>query len=63
MNMYGMCVVDDFLGTTNGLSILKEGKTRTQTQFQFPIGTLFLTMELSLQCTACMQPEFSKMAK
>lgn len=25
MNMYGMCVVDDFLGTTNGLSILKEG--------------------------------------
>lgn len=26
MNMYGMCVVDDFLGMANGLSILNEGK-------------------------------------
>lgn len=25
MNMYGMCVVDDFLGGTYGLDILKEG--------------------------------------
>lgn len=25
MNMYGMCVVDDFLGMTYGLSILNEG--------------------------------------
>lgn len=24
--MYGMCVVDDFLGQTYGLSILNEGK-------------------------------------
>lgn len=24
--MYGMCVVDDFLGMTSGLSILNEGK-------------------------------------
>lgn len=28
MNMYGMCVVDDFLGMTYGLSILKEGKSK-----------------------------------
>lgn len=26
MNLYGMCVVDDFLGGTYGLDILKEGK-------------------------------------
>lgn len=25
MNMYGMCVVDDFLGMTYGLGILNEG--------------------------------------
>lgn len=25
MNMYGMCVVDDFLGMTHGLGILNEG--------------------------------------
>lgn len=27
MNMYGMCVVDDFLGMASGLSILNEGKS------------------------------------
>lgn len=27
MNMYGMCVVDDFLGMTYGLGILNEGKS------------------------------------
>lgn len=27
MNMYGMCVVDDFLGMTHGLGILNEGNS------------------------------------
>lgn len=30
MNMYGMCVVDDFLGMTHGLGILNEGKKKKQ---------------------------------
>lgn len=32
MNMYGMCVVDDFLGMTSGLGILNEGKLKTSTK-------------------------------
>lgn len=32
MNMYGMCVVDDFLGMTHGLGILNEGNFYFSTQ-------------------------------
>lgn len=62
MNMYGMCVVDDFLGTTNGLSILKEGKDRTPTQIPDFDSDYILYLRL-YQCMACMQREFFKMAK
>lgn len=37
MNMYGMCVVDDFLGGTYGLDILKEGKHSNAEKGFFPI--------------------------